>query len=180
MVKKMKFAFAPAMIAAVLFVAVLGSAQNRTEPSAGTPSAQDPAKKFTVEDLKKLRWIEGTWRGTGEGTQPFFERYRFEDETTLAVETFENEKLEKITDTTRFELQDGAFGGGSEGSRWEAKAIDDKSVTFLPVAKARNTFRWETVDKDTWKAVLNWPANADKPARERTYKMERFVQKTDF
>ena len=180
MIKKMKFAVAPAMVAAVLFGAGLGWARNRTELSAGTSSPQEPAKKFTVNDLKKLRWIEGTWRGTGEGAQPFFERYRFEDDTTLAVETFENEKLEKITDTTRFELKDGAFAGGNEGSLWTASAIDDKSVRFSPVAKARNTFRWETVDKDTWKAVLNWPANADKPARERTYKMERFVAKTDF
>ena len=32
--------------------------------------------KFTTADLQKLRWIEGTWRGTGDVDKPFFERYR--------------------------------------------------------------------------------------------------------
>jgi hypothetical protein len=132
------------------------------------------AKKLTAADLEKLRWIEGTWRGTGDADKPFFERYRFENATTLAVDSFDNEKLEKVTDTTLFELKDSEFGGGSEGSRWVASALDDKSVTFLPVTKARNAFRWESVDKDEWKAVLNWPATADKPARERVFKMERW------
>ena len=130
-------------------------------------------KKFTTEDLKKLRWLEGTWRGTGDGVEPFFERYRFENDSTLAIESSENEKFEKITDTTRYELKDGEFGGGNEGFRWIASEIDDKSVTFVPVVKARNSFRWEAVSKDEWKAVLNWPATTDKPARERIYKMER-------
>lgn len=165
------------LLALALFLAIgLGTAfagkSNSTQSAAGI--LQQPSAKFTAADLKKLRWIEGTWRGTGGGGEPFFERYRFENATTLAVDSFDNEKLEKVTETTLFELKDGEFGGGNEGSRWVASALDDKSVTFLPVAKARNTFRWESVDKDNWKAVLNWPATADKPARERVYKMERW------
>jgi len=133
-----------------------------------------PPARMSAADLEKLRWIEGTWRGTGDADKHFFERYRFENATTLAVDSFDNEKLEKVTDTTLFELKDGEFGGGSEGSRWVASALDEKSVTFSPVTKARNTFRWESVDKDEWKAVLKWPATADKPARERVFKMERW------
>jgi hypothetical protein len=154
----------------IALITVGGCASTPSEQATSTPQS---LKKFTIEDLKKLRWLEGTWRGTGEGVEPFFERYRFENDSTLAVDGFENEKLEKITGTTRFELKDGEFGGGNEGSRWIASEIDDKSVTFVPVAKARNSFRWEQVSKDEWKAVLNWPATADKPARERVYKMER-------
>jgi len=145
--------------------------------SAGkTAARQDQPKptpaKLTAADLKKLRWIEGTWRGTG-GEKPFFERYRFENATTLASDSFENEKLEKVTDTTLFELKDGEFGGGNEGFRWVVTAIDDSSITFAPVTKARNWFVWRRDSKDSWTAILGWPASADKPARERTYKMER-------
>src|SRR5262245_15543529 len=89
-----------------------------------TADNQGPAKptpaKLTAADLEKLRWIEGTWRGTGDADKPFFERYRFENATTLAVDSFDNEKLEKVTDTTLFELKDDEFGGGSEGSRYVA------------------------------------------------------------
>ena len=142
-----------------------------------TAESQDQPKptpaKLTTADLEKLRWIEGTWRGTGGGEKPFFERYRFENATTLASDSFDNEKLEKVTDTTLFELKDGEFGGGSEGSRWVATAFDDNSITFAPVLKARNSFIWKRDTKDSWTAILSWPAKGDKPAGERTYKMER-------
>jgi hypothetical protein len=129
---------------------------------------------FTEADLKKLRWIEGTWRGTGGGVPPFFERYKFENDRTLAVETLEGEKLEKVTDVTRFELKDGRFGGGSEGSRWEASSIDDKSINFVPVTKARNSFRFDRESETIFTATLDYPANAEKPARQRIYRMERW------
>jgi len=162
---------ATVMVAALLMVVVCGEkAVDSQAPAKPTPA------KLTPADLQKLRWIEGTWRGTG-GEKPFFERYRFENATTLAVDSFENEKLEKVTDTTLFELKDDEFGGGSEGSYWVVTTIDDHSVTFAPVAKARNSFIWKRDSKDSWSAILSWPAAPDKPARERTFKMERWPQK---
>jgi hypothetical protein len=147
----------------VLFLCLAGAAP-------GQQTQTPKPKLITTADLQKLRWIEGSWRGTGAGQPPFFERYRFENDTTLAVDGLEGEK---VTDTTRFELKDGEFGGGSEGSRWVAVALDENSITFGPVTKARNFFRWQRLTADSWKAVLNWPATNDKPARERVYYMER-------
>lgn len=135
---------------------------------------QIPAKKFSTADLQKLNWIEGTWRGTGDNQKPFFERYRFENDSTLAVDSFPDEKLATVEDTTRFELKDGVLGGGGNDSRWVATVIDDKGVTFDPVSKAKNSFRWEQQTKDLWIATLKWPAADGKPAQERIYKMERF------
>lgn len=167
-------------IVLLLVASVLAVGRGGGPFAACVASTTQDSPKITASDLKKLRWIEGTWRGTGDNVQPFFERYRFENDTTLAVDTFEDDKLEKVTDTTRYELRNGEFAGGNEGFRWAASAIDEKSVTFSPVAKARNSFRWENVDKDSWKATINWPANEDKPARERIYKMERWPPKSDF
>jgi len=135
---------------------------------------QNPAKKISTADLQKLKWIEGTWRGTGDNQKPFFERYRFENDSTLAVDSFPDEKLATVEDTTRFVLKDGVFGGGGNDSRWDATVIDDKGVTFEPVSNARNSFRWEQQTKDLWLATLKWPAANGKPAQERVYKMERF------
>lgn len=152
----------------LIVIACGGKTIGIQEQSKPTPA------KLTAADLQKLRWIEGSWRGTGEVDKPFFERYRFENATTLASDSFENEKLEKVTDTTLFELEDGEFGGGSEGSRWVATAIDDNSITFAPVTKARNSFIWRRESKDVWTAIIIFPATADKPARQRVYKMERW------
>ena len=129
-------------------------------------------KKFTTADLQKLRWIEGSWRGTGDQQKPFFERYRFENDSVLVVDSFEDETLKKLTETTRFELKDGEFGGGNEGARYVATWISDQGIEFGPAVKVRNSFRWERESKDVWKATIILPANATKPARQMVYKME--------
>src|ERR1700755_1160934 len=117
----MKFKFASVLFTLVLFAFVAGN------------SDSGQTKKFTTADLQKLRWIEGSWRGTGDVDKPFFERYRFEGDTVLAVDSYEHDAtLQKVADTTRFELKDGEFGGGSEGARYVAISIDDRSVEFGP------------------------------------------------
>jgi hypothetical protein len=163
-------------VALVVFCLVIVVAcSGKTAHGQGT-TKQVPAK-LTAADLEKLRWIEGTWRGTGEVDKPFFERYRFENATTLAVDSFENEKLEKVIDTTLFELKDGEFGGGSEGSRYVAVGLDDRSIEFGPALKVRNGFRWERESSDIWKATIIFPARENRPASQRVYKMERWPQK---
>ena len=104
---------------------------------------------------------------------PFFERYRFENESTLAVDSFPDEKLDKVDDTTRFELKDGTFGNAN----YVASAIDDNGINFEPAGKSKNSFRWERVSDNAWKATLKWPAEGNKPARERIYNMERIQGK---
>lgn len=158
----------------IAFNVIVGAQAPPAKEPTPTPLQAVGGKTFTVVDLKKLRWIEGTWRGAGDGVPPFFERYKFENESTLVVETLEGEHLEKVTDVTRFELKNGKFGGGNEGSLWEASSIDSKSINFAPVIKARNSFRFEQNSRDVWTATLSYPASADKPARERVYRMERW------
>jgi hypothetical protein len=156
------------------------SVSNKARAQTAAPQMNAPPqpKKLTTADLAQLRWLEGSWRGTGDVEQPFFERYYFENDSTLAVEGFEDETLSKVTDVTRFELKDGQFGNRGEGSRWVVTQLTAQSVTFEPVVKARNSFRWERESQDVWRAVLDWPATANAPARRRVYKMERWPQRT--
>lgn len=178
MIRKLTYLLTFVLLAAFSLPAVIGC---RAKPSetANTPSAQatPPAvtpAKLTAEDLKKLRWIEGTWRGTGVNQPAFFERYRWENDTTLAVDSFDNEKLEKVTDTTLFELKDGEFGGGGEGRRYVATALDDNTITFGPVIRARNFFVWKHESKDSWTAIIKPLSTPDKPAKDVIYNMERW------
>ncbi len=157
------------------------SSCTRTAPSntaAAPPSPTPAAKKFSPADLAKLRWIEGSWRGTGDVDAPFYERYHFENGSTLVVDSFADEKFSKLNETSRFELKDEQFGNSGDGARWAATAIDDNSISFEPTAKAQNSFRWERASAgphpNVWKAVLNWPATSNKPAGERVYRMERW------
>jgi len=160
-------------LAAGLVFAGAGCAQKPNAP-AQTP-AKPVLKNITTADLAKLRWIEGSWRGTGDIDKPFYERYKFENDATLAVESFEDEQFTKATDVSRFVLKDGEFGStDAESRRSAASAIDANSVTFEPVVKARNTFRFERESENSWKAILTWPATDKAPAGQRIYKMERW------
>lgn len=171
----------PGLLLALL-VSLAGCAQMKSEnpgqnapASAATPAPSPIPKQITPADLAKLRWIEGSWRGTGGGVPPFFERYKFENDSTLMVESFEDEALSKVSDVSRFELKDGHFGGSDGDSGSVATALDDNSITFAPTGKSRNSFRFQRVSDNSWKAILNWTDNG--VAKERVYEMERWPAK---
>src|SRR5690349_7434643 len=133
-------------------------------PLAAQAATVPAAARLATRDLAKLRWIVGDWRGTGvDGTAqpPFFERYRFADDSTLLVESFEDSTWSRVSETTRYELRGGRFGNVGTGARCVAVAIDSLGASFAPVAKARNTFRWA---RDAgagrrpreWRATISW------------------------
>ena len=173
--KMQNSSFVAGMLAAILLFSIVtgAGAKSVNQAQDGLPKPPAP-KRISAAELKNLRWIEGTWRGTGDVESPFFERYHFENDGTLVVESFSDGTLSKVDDVTRFELKDGQFGNSGEGARWVATQFDNSSITFEPVARARNTFRWQKVSDDVWKAVLNWPANGNNPAKQKIYRMERW------
>ena len=129
-----------------------------------------PSKKFTTADVAKLKWIEGTWRGM-DGDKPFYERYTVE-ETALVVQGL---KADGSPDEApgRFELKDGEFGKGEGDKRSVASEITADYVQFGPAVPGKlNRFRFERQSNGTWRAVLDWPATAEKPARQKIYVME--------
>lgn len=161
----------------LVLLTVNGCARNPSSDAAQRSSAPAPSpspKLITTADLKKLRWIEGSWRGTGDGQAPFFERYKFENDSTLLVETLTDETLSKVSEADRFELKDGHFGKMANDSGSVAIALDDNSITFAPLGKSRNSFRFQRESDNAWRAILNW-TDKDGAAKERVYHMERLA-----
>jgi hypothetical protein len=135
------------------------------------PNAQaTPSNKFTAADVAKLKWIEGTWRGM-DGDKPFYERYKLE-ETALVVEGLNADGSIK-GEPDRFELKNGEFGKGEGDKRSAASEITADYIQFVPAVPGKmNRFRFERQSNGTWRAVLEWPAITDKPARQKIYIME--------
>ena len=153
------------------------AARNAVSPSATPMTLPSPVpKQITSADLTKLRWIEGSWRGTGGDVAPFYERYKFENDSTLVVEGLADETLTTVNDVSRFELKDGHFGSSQGDSGSVATALDDNSITFAPLGKATNSFRFQRETADSWKAILNW-TDKNGVAKERIYTMERWPAK---
>lgn len=155
----------------VSFIATIGSDAQLASIDTQTPVAQaTPSNKFTAADIAKIKWIEGTWRGM-DGDKPFYERYKVE-ETALVVEGL-NADGSPDGEPGRFELKDGEFGKGEGNKRSIASEITANHIQFVPaVPGAFNSFRFERQSNGTWRAVLDWPAKADKPARQKIYVME--------
>jgi hypothetical protein len=144
---------------------------NTSSPSAPASTAT-PGSNFTRADVAKLKWIEGSWRGM-DGDKPFFEGYRLED-TSLVVQSLKEDGSADGA-PERFELKDGRFGKCDGDTCSGATEITDTYVQFVPtVAGKGNNFRFERQADGTWTALLEWPANGDKPARRKVYKMEHW------
>lgn len=152
--------------------ACVGNSSNDAAQKTSVPSPSPSPKLITPADLVKLRWIEGSWRGTGDQQAPFYERYKFENDSTLLVETLADETTSKVTEVDRFELKDGHFGKSANDSGSVAIALDDNSITFAPLGKSRNFFRFQRESANSWRAILNW-TDKDGGAKERVYHMER-------
>ncbi|HUS12808.1 MAG TPA: hypothetical protein VMZ30_20225 [Pyrinomonadaceae bacterium] len=173
----------PALIL-IMMINLAGCAQTKSDAGGqnaapqssplASPSRSTQPKQVTPADLAKLRWIEGTWRGTGGEVPPFYERYKFENDSTLIVETLD-ETLSKVSDVSRFELKDGHFGSGTADSGSVATALDDTSISFAPLGKG-NFFRFQRESENSWKAILNWTDKNGTP-KERVYLMERLPDK---
>ena len=130
-------------------------------------------RSFTAADVAKLKWLEGTWKGM-DGDKPFYERYRFEGDSKMIVEGLEEGTL-KVTDASVYELKDGKFGHTDDkGRQSAATSITADAVQFAPVNHNGNSYRFERQPDGTWRAVLEWPANANRAAGQKVYKMEPY------
>jgi len=158
-------------IITVSFIAAACSNAQVAKSDIQTPIAQPtPSNKFTAADIAKLKWIEGTWRGM-DGDKPFYERYKLEN-TALVVEGLNADGSPK-GEPDRFELKNGEFGQGEGDKRSAASEITADYIQFVPAVSGKmNRFRFERQSNGTWRAVLEWPATSDKPARQKIYIME--------
>jgi hypothetical protein len=154
-----------------------GDVQKNTSPvNLAASPAPTPAKAFTVTDVARLKWIEGTWRGL-DGDKPFYERYTLE-ETAMVVESLK-EDGSPDGEPGRFELKDGEFGKGEGDKRSAASEITGDYIQFVSAVPGKgNDYRFARQVDGTWHAILEWSATAERPAGRKIYRMEPWQPKT--
>jgi len=152
------------LLAAAVAVAGAGCARGGVAFSDPRPA------RLSVRDLARLRWIEGDWVGTGVNQSAFHERYRFENDSTLLVESFDDSTRARVTETARFALRGGRLGPGPSTA---ATHLGRRSVTFGPQVPGRNWYAWIQRTPDEWTAELWWPPTPTRPERRATYRMLR-------
>ncbi len=157
-------------------LALVLACQPADSPAKGS-GASRPAERatpatVTAADFETFRWIEGTWRGTGGGVDPFHERYRFVDDSTLLRLSFSDSTLGSVSDSTRIGLRDGKVLDPVDDPEWHVTAFDSTSWRFESVEHAGRAFTWRRSTPDSWTATLESRDAAGNP-QQRVYTLER-------
>ena len=138
----------------------------------GKPIELDGLSSLTQEtykkaDLKKIKWIEGKWKGIYQG-KPFYEIYEFINDTTLRITSYEWDGKDSSKSSRSFVYwKDGSYYLGDE-MNYKVTNISDKEIKMLPNHKANNDILWKYNSNNSWKAILK----SSKSATE--YHMESF------
>ena len=153
-----------------------GALFGRGAQDGGNPQ---PSQGGTISktDLQRLRWVEGAWRGSSCDGSLFYKRYHFEGDTRLIVETFSDEKLQKVTGVIRFELRNGRFARLGEGPSVAATEVGERSISFKASASDVYSYYWEYQSRDVWD-VLAWTMGEGGKANVTTFRMQRWIEPT--
>ena len=138
--------------------------------SSACSQANNSATKstFTSADFEKLRWLEGTWRGSGaNGQDPFFERYHFDGDNKIAIDSLSDATSSKVDNQGSIYLENGEIIHKNGSMVWVASRSDGSLIEFVPKEKATNAFAWQKESADVW--TFEWQGRMQKATRRKLF-----------
>ncbi len=143
------------------------------EPRAAAPPAPPPTSaSVTLPQFQNLRWLQGTWRGSGEATTPFYESYLFLDDSTIRSFAYADSTLALANDSGMIRWSGGEVRSASGAMEWLVSEFDSTHVRFEPLRNAVNSFTWTPSSLTEWRATLQF-RDANGVERSRVYQMQR-------
>jgi hypothetical protein len=121
------------------------------------------AGRYSIFDFRNLRFLEGRWRGSMPDGKPFFEEYRFLDDTTILRRGFPDSTFAKASDSSRVQLRDSTVSNEGGTARWAATRLDSLGADFSPSYGASNTFTWAKESPTRWIATLRFTNKEGRP-----------------
>ena len=153
-------------------VAILAALGSPACSSADGAPARAEAVQVTPAEFADLRWLEGQWRGTATGVsageKPFYEGYRFVDDSTVVAHHYPDSTLATVTDTGGVMLREGEVVHQSGNATWVATRVDASAIEFGPREGTSNSFTWARQSQNLWVATLR--AGRSTPT---VYRMQR-------
>ncbi len=130
-----------------------------------------PRTPFGTADFAKLRWLEGSWRGTAADEAPIYARYHFVNDSTLEITYFRDSTFAQPSGTGKVYLTVGrifhTFGPG----RWGASNVDSVGVYFVPQLNTHSSLSWGYLSHDAW--TLTQRSGTSGHERVTVYQMRR-------
>ncbi|HKR06190.1 MAG TPA: hypothetical protein VJY62_16260 [Bacteroidia bacterium] len=121
---------------------------------------------YSKNDLQKIKWIEGMWKGL-DGETPFYEIYKIINDTTLMITSYDwNGTDSSNTSYDYVQWKEDAYYLG-KNQNYKTVSMSEREIKMIPI-KASNDITWRLVDSNSWEAIL-----AGKKATKK-YHMQRF------
>jgi hypothetical protein len=147
----------PVVAAAVASVISAAACDRASTPSTDAPAnAQVAPLVVATRDFQHLRYLEGTWRGSGGGYDGFYERYRWMDDSTIRKYGYTDSTLAVISDSSEISLRANVVRSRSPRSSYVVVALDSTRALFAPERTGSNSFEWRPAGPGAWRATLMW------------------------
>ena len=78
--------------------------------------ARDDTATHSLADFQALRYLEGDWRGSGYEGGPFYESYRFVNDSTIEMTPWTDSTMTTPREQSQYMLREGVIGT-SKGAR---------------------------------------------------------------
>ena len=168
---------AASIVAAVVLASACGESGDKIPVDTAAPVATTPAPvvagTFTLDDSRRLRWLDGRWRGFEPNGNKFYEEYRWLNDLTIAMHAYSDSTFTKASDISRVEFRGGTISNESRTARWVATRLDSTGIDFGPHHGATNHFTWAQESPTTWNATLRWTDKNGRP-QSVVYALHRF------
>lgn len=136
------------------------------------PAAAVPGT-YTLDDFRRLRWLDGRWRGFMADGKTFYEQYRVVNDSTIVKHSFADSTFTNQSDSSRVQLRGGRISDESANSTWVVTRLDSTGVDFAPQRNATNYFTWAQESPTAWNATLRWTDNGGRP-QSVVYALHKF------
>jgi hypothetical protein len=137
----------------LMMLAIMSCGESKEEKKEQAVEKPTEALPYGKDDLKKIKWIEGKWKGLYKG-DPFYEIYRFINDSTLESIGYDwNGKDSSNTKKSYVYFKDGVYYLG-EKQNYKVVSITETEIKMVPNVDAHNDVLWKYRDSTGWDAVL--------------------------
>lgn len=127
---------------------------------------------YTLDEFRRLHWLDGRWRGFMADGSSFYEQYRVVNDSTIEMTSHADSTYGPSNDGSRIALRGGKVTSEGGASQYVATRLDSTGVDFIPI-KGRNAFTWVRESDTRWTATLRF-TDADGRPQTVVYAMHRF------
>ena len=160
-------------IAPLLLLLVACREGKRTADGVVIADAAVKPAKFTVDDFRRLSWLQGRWEGFMPDGKKFYEAYTVDNDSTITMRAYTDSTFNTQSYVATIGLRKGIVTNKISASAWAATRLDSTGADFGPYEMARNRFTWTREDSSKWNVTFRATDQAGRP-QTTVYAVHRY------